>query len=221
MEMRAFTRACIFAADFELLVTGVGPVETTYTLTSRLATGLGNLQAIIHFGIAGAYLYPNGSGAGMLDICLAEEEILGDLGICHQDRIEHFSAPELGVKDHFSLDNRLLEKADFFLEQKKIPHKKGRFVTVSCVSGTRRRGDILAGRFHGLCENMEGAAVARVCTAFNLPCLELRCISNYVEDRNTKRWKIKEACSLAGETAALVAEHLRRYEGGTTEHEEF
>ncbi len=220
MEMRAFTRSCADAADFELLVTGVGLVETTFTLTSRLSRDPGNVQGIIHFGIAGAYLRSEDDGAGMLDICLAEEEILGDLGICHQDRIESFIAPELGIRDRFFLDKRLLERATLFLQQNKIPYRPGRFVTVSCVSGTRKRGEMLADQFQALCENMEGAAVARVCVGFNLPCLELRCISNFVEDRNTGRWKLKEACRRAGEVAALVAEYLNRPENKTMEREE-
>jgi len=216
MEMQAFTRSCTAVTDFELLVTGVGPVETAFTLTSRLARSPENVAGIIHFGIAGAYLRSDEHGAGMLDICLAEEEILGDFGICHQDRIEPFVAPELGIKDRFLLDNRLLEQTTVFLRQENIPYKRGRFVTVNCVSGTRRRGDMLADQFRGLCENMEGAAVARVCAGFNLPCLELRCISNFVEDRNTGRWKLKEACRRAGEVTAVVAEHLQRQLNGTT-----
>ncbi len=220
MEMQAFTRSCTDAAGFELLVTGVGPVETTFTLTSRLTRDPGKVQGIILFGIAGAYLLPDDGGAGMLDICLAEEEILGDLGICHQEKIEPFVASELGIKDRFPLDKRLLKKAAFFLQQEKIPYRTGRFVTVSCVSGTRRRGDVLAAQFQALCENMEGAAVARVCAGFNLPCLELRCISNFVEDRNTGCWKLKEACRRAGEVAALVGEYLNRPENRTMEREE-
>lgn len=219
MELRAFTRACDRAEDFEFLVTGVGPVETAFTLTSRLAGETGNLQGIFHFGIAGAYLYPDDRGAGMLDICLAEEEILGDLGICHRDRIESFTAPELGIQDRFILDRRLLDQAILCLRQGNIPHRKGRFITVNCVSATRRRGDVLTDRLQGLCENMEGAAVARVCAGFDLPCLELRCISNFVEDRNTGRWKLKEACARAGMIAARVAQYLNRPENRTMEHE--
>ena len=214
MEMRAFTRTCGCVENFELLVSGVGPVETAFTLTSRLALGLDNLQGVIHFGIAGAYFRTDDDGAGMLDICLAAEEVLGDLGICHQDRIESFSAPELGIQDRFSLNGKLLEQATLFLQQKKIPYRTGRFITVNCVSGTRKRGDMLADQFQGLCENMEGAAVARVCAGFNLPCLELRCISNFVEDRNTGRWKLKEACARAGKVAALVAEYLSVSQAG-------
>ncbi len=208
MEMRAFTAACPDMSPFETLVTGVGPMETSFSLTSRLASGTDNLQAVIHFGIAGAYLYSDDGGAGILDLCLAEEEVLGDLGICHQDRIEPFVAPELGVIDHFTLDKQLLEQATTLFKQQGVVYTKGRFVTVNCASGSRKRGDMLVRQFQGLCENMEGAAVVRVCAAFNLPCLELRCISNFVEDRDPNRWRLKEACLRAGKTAALIGRYL-------------
>jgi futalosine hydrolase len=40
---------------------------------------------------------------------------------------------------------------------------------------------------------MEGAAVAMVCQKFNVPCVELRCVSNMVEDRKEKNWQLAEA----------------------------
>jgi futalosine hydrolase len=67
---------------------------------------------------------------------------------------------------------------------------------------------MLLEKFQGLCENMEGAAVARVCAAFAVPCLELRCISNFVEDRDAGRWELKKACRRSGEVASLLVEHL-------------
>ena len=208
MEMRAFRKAVSGSLSWEPLISGIGPVETAFSLTSRLERGRSGLQGVLTFGIAGAYHGTGGNGADMLDICLASEEILADMGICYSNGIEHFSAPELGVRNRFSLDQKLLQDAATLLARKRIPFHRGRFLTVSCVSGTRKRGDMLADQFDGLCENMEGAAVARVCQAFRLPCLEIRCISNFVEDRDTGRWQLKEACSKAGATAALVADHL-------------
>ena len=55
---------------------------------------------------------------------------------------------------------------------------------------------------------MEGAAAARVCQQFALPLLELRCISNLVEDRNLHNWRLREACVRCGEVAAAVVKGL-------------
>ncbi len=210
MEMRAFRKAVSGSLAWEPLISGIGPMEAAFSLTSRLERGRSGLQGVLHFGVAGAYHGKGDNGAAMLDICLAEEEIFADMGICYSNRIEHFLAPELGVCNRFSLDKKLVQDAAALLVKKRIVFHQGRFLTVSCVSGTRKRGDMLAEQFEGLCENMEGAAVARICEAFGLPCLEIRCISNFVEDRDIGRWRLKEACTKAGETAALVAQCLMK-----------
>jgi futalosine hydrolase len=76
------------------------------------------------------------------------------------------------------------------------------------VSGTEQRGNILGVEFQGLCENMEGAGVARVCDQFAVPVLEVRCISNLVEDRNTDNWQLRQACTKAGQAAAVIIKTL-------------
>ena len=39
-------------------------------------------------------------------------------------------------------------------------------------------------------ETMEGAAVFRVCNDFNIPCMQIRSVSNFVGERNKKNWNI-------------------------------
>ena len=145
----------------------------------------------------------------LLDICLAEREVLGDLGICLGDRIEPIAGRELRPPDTFSMNPGITGSGrQGTCCRHGFPDCTGTFVTVSCASGTARRGEMLARQHQGLCENMEGAAVARVCQEFGLPCLELRCISNLVEDRDTGRWQLQQACRKAGEATALVLAHL-------------
>ncbi|MCK5069525.1 MAG: hypothetical protein KAR01_03255, partial [Desulfocapsa sp.] len=86
--------------------------------------------------------------------------------------------------------------------------RRGNFVTVCGVSATVSRGAMLMRQYDGLCENMEGAAVARVCEEYNLPLLEMRTISNFVEERDLTRWKLHEACDEAGKAAAILLKGL-------------
>jgi len=207
IEMRAFIEAVNADGDQQdtcRLVTGIGPVETTLSLAGILHKQP-EIDCVLNFGIAGAYLKNDTSiQAGMLDLCLAEQEVLGDLGIRLADKVEPFRG-DLSVRDRFVLDPGLLLTAGRSLGDADIAYKQGTFVTVNCASGTQRRGDQLGRQFHGLCENMEGAAVARVCEEFSLPCLEVRCISNMVEDRNKANWRLREACVEAGRAAAVIA----------------
>ena len=207
-EMDAFAAAWQADAPVVRLVSGIGVVETALKLTSFLHHQ-DDVQGVINFGVAGAYMgRPYLAQPGLLDLCLARSEVLGDLGICLEDRVERFGAAGLVVADSFRLDPALLAKAEKILEHGGQSWYTGTFVTVSCASGTAARGALLARQYDGLCENMEGAAVARVCEEFGLPCLEIRCISNMVEDRNRDNWKLAEACERAGRAAADIASAL-------------
>ena len=209
LEMQAFAEAGGNTKNTRQLVTGIGPVETTLSLSCLLHEQLNQVDAVLNFGVAGAYP-DNGTDlqAGLLDICLAEHEILGDLGICLQDEFERFTSTDLQVEDSFVLDPSLMAVAGRALDCAGTVYKCGTFITVNCASGTRKRGQQLGREFQGLCENMEGAAVARVCNHFALPCLEVRCISNIVEDRDTKKWQLKQACTRAGQAAATIVNYL-------------
>jgi futalosine hydrolase len=53
---------------------------------------------------------------------------------------------------------------------------------------------------------MEGAALAHVCALYGVPFLELRAVSNTVEDRDLSTWRIREAAEAAQRAVrALVA----------------
>jgi len=87
---------------------------------------------------------------------------------------------------------------------------RGRFVTVSTCSGSRQRGEELARRFHGICENMEGAAVAQVCLRYGISCLEIRGISNLVDERDMKIWDIPRAVEAAQRFVLKFIEEMDR-----------
>ena len=212
-EMTPFRQACTPGDQSCLtLVTGVGPVETALNLTRFLLQCPDTIDCVLGIGVAGAYIASPGSdchNASLLDLCLAETEVLGDSGLCYEDRIEPLSEDVAG-KISFTLDPHLRTRAVQVLQAHDIPCLSGPFVTLSCASATQKRGDLLAQQYQGLCENMEGAAAARVCEEFSLPFLEMRCISNLVEDRNLECWHLLEASTICGQAAALLCRELDR-----------
>ncbi len=189
------------------LVSGVGVIETTLRLTRFLEKQENTFTAVLHFGVAGAYLSESGTDADLLDICLAEQEVFGDFGICHQD---HFEAlpDHLIHKSSYNLDPVLLKSCLRVLEEENVPCKHGGFVTVAGVSATAGRGKKLKTQYDALCENMEGVAVARVCEEYNLPLVEMRGISTFVEDRDLSRWKLNDACQQGAKVAAMLVQEL-------------
>lgn len=214
-EMKPLLAQCR-SGGFSHLLTGVGPVETAVRVSSWLHQHGEKVAGVINFGVAGAYFpFSGGEGPGLLDICIAEREVFGDLGVCLPGRIEPFSGKALRVPDSFVMDPDLLARTREIFQTGQIHCYAGTFVTVTCASGTAERGKMLAGQHKGLCENMEGAAVARVCSEFALPCLEIRCISNMVEDRDRSRWQLQKACLRSAEVTSTVVNHLVEYQKGS------
>jgi futalosine hydrolase len=196
-EIKPFFSALETSQTSMTFVSGVGCFETTLNLTRFFCrSNRENITRVVHVGIAGAF--QNG-GAAPLDICVAKEEIFADFGICCNERIESFNFAECPETTQF-LNESCVKELNHFFEQQGIPYVNGTFLTVNSVSGTGKRGDYLQKKHHALCENMEGFAVARVCKEFQIPCLEVRCVSNLVEDRNRSNWVIDEACEKLGQS---------------------
>jgi futalosine hydrolase len=115
--------------------------------------------------------------------------------------------------NHFPLDRELVSRARQMLVGRSgagIPaFRVGAFVTIQECTGTVELGIERASRFQAICENMEGAAGAHICLLFEVPFLELRGISNMVEDRQKAEWDIARAADAAQEAAWHLIEKLR------------
>ena len=177
-----------------LIHTGIGSVNAAHALTCQLEKQLPDL--VIQFGIGGAYV-PTGLPIGA--VVLATEEIYGDVGVLTPEGWK--PADEIGLPlahgdpphfNRFPLDSQLASTAAEICGA-----RCGSFVTVSQCSGVQAVGDALHARFNALCESMEGAAAAHICTLYDIPFLEVRGISNLVEDRDPTRWDIPGAADAA------------------------
>lgn len=187
-----------------LLHTGVGKSNAAAATTALLEHY--RPSAIVLTGCAGAYA---GSGLGVGDLAVASEEIFGDEGVATADGFLDMAAlgfplarvGEQTYYNRFPLDAQLRGRALPLIETAaQAAHRRlasGAFITVSSCSGTLADGTQLGERWGGLCENMEGAAVAQTCALYDVPLLEVRGISNLVEDRDLSRWDLRGAARLA------------------------
>lgn len=169
---------------------GIGKTNAAHTATILL--GKYAPELIILFGIGGAY--PS-AGLKIGDIAIAKKEIYGDEGVMVKDGFH--GAKAIGIPflkrgrkkyfNEFPLDKRLIK---LVARHSSLVTKAGNFVTVSTCTGTRKRALEIEKRYSAICENMEGAAVAHVCAAYGLSLLEIRGISNIVEDRDKAKWDL-------------------------------
>ncbi len=189
----AYFEGRLGGCDVIAAVTGVGKVNTAMGLTMLL--GRYRPRLVINTGCAGAY---PGSGLTVGDLAVATAEIYGEEGV--ETRGGWLSLEMIGLPlydrgngryfNEIPLSASVREEAiDIARELGQIV-AAGKFITVSACSGTEARGRELATRFGAVCENMEGAAAAQVALCHGVDCLEIRGISNDVEDRDMSRWNI-------------------------------
>lgn len=187
-----------------LLHTGVGKVNAALATQALLSER--KPSTVVLFGCGGAY---PGRGLNIGDVALAEEEIYGDegaitpAGFLDMQKIGFplCSNDDASFYNHLPLHQGLYAETRARLKASLSPQGKnlvpGPFVTVSTCSGTDAAGQQMAKQTGGICESMEGAAVAHVCLQHNVPLLEVRGISNLTVDRNPKNWDIPAAAEIA------------------------
>lgn len=198
--------------DVCLAHSGIGKAAAAATAISLLSNC--QADALWLFGCGGAY---PGSGLAPGDLALASTEIFGDEGVVTATGFRDLAEMKLPMRERSSkyfnkwpIDKKLHDWAQTLLsdhvEKAQMTLASGPFVTVSTCTGTTVKAVEVEKRTHGICENMEGAAVALACQQLAVPLLEVRGISNLVEDRDASRWDLA-AGMLAAENAIIVLLH--------------
>lgn len=168
--------------SISLLVTGIGMVATTFHLTYQLTQQ--DYDLVLNIGVAGAF---NG------DLVLGKvvnvtSEVFGDFGVEEADG-RFTDMIQLGLLEaneppfvNGKLYNPSSEQYDF------LP--KVSSLTVNKVHGYVPSIDKIKQTHPADIENMEGAAVFYTCLRLDVPFLEIRSISNFVEARNRDNWEL-------------------------------
>jgi len=170
----------------KLLITGVGVMHTAFAI--------GNLDKIREFDIA---INLGICGSFDLNIPLGtvievKSDRLGDLGVEEADGnfLDVFDL-NLQNENNFPYQNGWLTKsAPLHLTEVLTPVIG---ITVHKVTGTIESIKSISNKYQAQIESMEGAAFFYACTKLNIPTLQIRAISNYVEPRNKGNWKMDDA----------------------------
>jgi futalosine hydrolase len=112
-----------------------------------------------------------------------------------EDDTEFLSVFDLGLigKNEFPFNNGMIENKWDLTHPIIDKLSKVNGITVNKVHGNEDSIDKIFQLFHPYTESMEGAAFLYACRLENIPCLQLRSISNYVEKRNRDAWNIQLA----------------------------
>ena len=159
----------------EFLVTGPGMVSTTYELTRFLRENKFDLA--VNCGLAGSFVRTIKIG----EVVEVNTDTLSELGA--EDDEQFLSLAEIGLegRNDFQSSARTNSNHDF---------KKVKGITVNTVHGNMASIEKVIKKYKPEIESMEGAAFFYVCEKENIPSIQLRAISNYVERRNKDNWNI-------------------------------
>lgn len=168
-----------------LLITGVGMTQTAYALGKALV--IEDFQLAINAGVAGAFNKKLQLG----DVVNVVEERYGDLGVEEANgdftdlfEMELINGQQAPFRENVLPNDRGAE-FDF------LPKVKG--LTVNKVHGFAGSIAKIRAKYQVDIETMEGAAFFQACLTEEVPFLEIRAISNYVEPRNRANWELGKA----------------------------
>jgi futalosine hydrolase len=163
--------------DFKLLVTGVGMVATAFALGRHLAANQYDLA--VNIGIAGSF----DRNIALGEVVEITQDTFAELGA--EDDLEFLPIEKLGFGKGTYQPTATLSDLNNALNL-----KQGTSITVNTVHGNEVAINKVTERLNPQLENMEGAAFFYACQEMNVPCLQIRAVSNYVEKRNRDNWQI-------------------------------
>jgi futalosine hydrolase len=163
------------STNFDILITGVGMTATAYALGQTLSA---TYHLVLNLGIAGTF----DSKLGLGSLVKVVEDEFSELGA--QDKDSFISLNELGFGkttyfETYTQHHPLL-----------VGLREVKGITVNQVHGNKNSIAAIVNRLHPAIESMEGAAVFFACEQVHLPCLQIRAISNLVEERNRASWEM-------------------------------
>lgn len=179
--------------QFDSLVTGVGMVATAFALGTHF-TIKKNYDLAINIGIAGAF----DSNIAIGEVVCVKTDTLAELGA--EDDEQFLTIDDLGYgksKFYPSIEPVAFSKL-----------KRVNAITVNRVHGQVASINQIRQRLHPQLESMEGAAFFYACNQYQIPCIQIRAVSNYVEKRDRANWQIGLAVKNLHETLIEILDKL-------------
>lgn len=192
----------IGAVDLKVLIGGVGMVTTAYSLTKELTKNQYNL--VLQAGVGGAF----NRNIELGEVVLVAKERYADLGA--EDREAYIDIFDMGLlqSNEKPFSNAwLLMPAGQWAQH--FPFRSVSGVTVNTVSGSEKTIGRIETAYKPDIESMEGAAMHYICLQEDVPFVQLRAISNYVEPRDKSKWQMGKAIKSLNDVLKTFADSLK------------
>lgn len=185
------------AQNIDILITGIGLTAATYHLLKQLH--LKRPDLVIQAGVAGCFdqMMPLGT------VVLVKKEAIADQSVIELKKLRTLFDLELVPNDQFPFKKGWLENNSELLERSKL--RKVRGISVNEITTSKQKVKFYENVFRPVVESMEGAALHYTCLMEKIPFIQLRSISNYITERDKKKWDMKKSIiNLNDELISLV-----------------
>jgi len=185
-------------ADIDVLITGIGLTATTYSLTKHFTIKKPDL--VIQAGVAGCF----DSSVELGEVLMVKQDTIADQSVVELKKLKTLFDLNLVPHDqHPYTSGWLINPLNRFLGLPGIKQVKG--ISVNQISTSAEMIKFYRKTFNPVIESMEGAALHYVCLMENIPFIQLRSISNYIGERNKKKWDMQDSIkNLNNELVKLV-----------------
>jgi len=171
--------------NIDVLITSIGLTAATYHLAKQIALKRPGL--IIQAGIAGCFdkKIPLGT------VVTIKKETIADQSVIELKKLKTLFDLDLVPHDQFPFTKGwLVNETDLF---KKIKLQKVNAISVNEITTSKQRMKLYKHSFKPVIESMEGAALHYTCLMEKIPFVQLRSVSNYIGERNKKKWNLKRS----------------------------
>ena len=171
--------------DITLLVTGIGQMATSWSLTKWLSSNE-KPDLAVNIGIAGSYNDKIKIG----DVVVPVSDCFADTGIETDKTI--LTLTEAGIEEPPFRDGKIYAVNKYMPLVLNIL-KPVTAITVNTVTGSRETIKRMKEKFDPDIETMEGATFFYICNREKTPYIAIRAVSNRVEPRDKEKWNIPKA----------------------------
>ena len=170
----------------DILISGIGLTASTYHLAKQVA--LKKYDLVIQAGVGGCFDLRIPLGA----VVAVKQDAIADQSVVELERLKTLFDLNLVPQDQYPYKKGwLINPNKEVLKKTKLKIVKG--ISVNQISTSKQMIKFYRDVFAPVSESMEGAALHYVCLMENVPFVQIRSISNYIGERNKKKWDMMDS----------------------------
>lgn len=171
--------------NIDVLITGIGLTATTYSLMRQLR--LKKPDLVIQAGVGGCF----DTSIPLGQVVVIKQEAIADQSVIELNHLKTLFDLKLVPQDQYPFKKGWLINNNEVLKKTSLRKVKG--ISVNEITTSKQKVKFYNETFNPVVESMEGAALHYVCLMEKIPFIQLRAISNYITERNKKKWNMKES----------------------------